>query len=132
MKRKAFKRERRRVQRLFGEWCTQLGLNWWDVQCSYFDKSKPFKRQHGTVAAMTIVADWRYGTAYISVNTPGCARLDDDELERVVVHELVHALVNEMRLTGLDHEERVVTTLTKAFMWTRNITRNGRNQDEKR
>ena len=35
--------------------------------------------------------------------------------------ELCHALVNEMREQGIDHEERVVTMLSKAFMWVRSL-----------
>ena len=30
-------------------------------------------------------------------------------------------LVNEMREQGIDHEERVVTMLSKAFVWVRSL-----------
>ena len=53
----------------------------------------------------------------------GYAGMSNEELERTVVHELVHALVNELREGGIDHEERVVTTLTKAVLWVRDLTR---------
>jgi len=43
--------------------------------------------------------------------------MDGDEIERAVVHELCHILVNEMREDEIHHEERVVTGLQKAFMW---------------
>ena len=39
------------------------------------------------------------------------------QIERIAVHELCHILVNEMRESEMCHEERVVTMLTKAFLW---------------
>jgi len=44
--------------------------------------------------------------------------MENDQIEMTIVHELCHALVNEMRKDGIDHEERTVTALTKAFLWT--------------
>jgi len=51
----------------------------------------------------------------------------DRHLERIIVHELCHALVAELRPAGFDcerpwgewifHEERAVAQLTLAFMW---------------
>lgn len=128
MKRKAYKRQRARIQVYFDKWITWLGLRWWDLEIHYYDKRKTFRkgtdaRSHQT--AMTIHARWEYGMASIAVNVPVLADLSDRELEEAVVHELTHALINEMREDDPDrkHEERVVTTLTNAFMWTRNGAR---------
>jgi hypothetical protein len=44
-------------------------------------------------------------------------RLDEYELEKAIVHEFMHILVNEMRAGGIDHEERVVTGLANAALW---------------
>ena len=38
------------------------------------------------------------------------------DINYMVVHELLHVLVNEMREEGIDHEERVVTHLAKAAL----------------
>lgn len=64
----------------------------------------------------------RYGTL------PVMEELTDDELEEIFVHECGHILVNEMRGDPddwLDHEERVVSTLTKAFLWVRSAFAEG-------
>ena len=47
-------------------------------------------------------------------------RLSKKEIEKVVVHELMHVFLNETREEGIDHEERVATQLQKAFFWIRN------------
>jgi hypothetical protein len=104
---------------------TQLGLNWWTVEMRWYDREKDFRKADRNLAVMRIWSQWQYLTATIAVNVPAVARMTDDELERAVLHELCHALVNEMRTDGLDlaHEERVVTTLAAAFMWTRDMAR---------
>lgn len=125
MKQKAFEAERDRCQRYFSDWVPKLGLAWWQVEVNYYDKRKIFRKNKkaDTIAAMRIWCDWRYMDMQIAVCTPVTRQMDAEELERTVVHELCHALVNEMRESGIDHEERVVTTLTKAFMWVRDLTR---------
>lgn len=37
--------------------------------------------------------------------------------------KLMHVFLNEMREEGIDHEERVATMLSKAFLWTREAMR---------
>jgi len=96
-----------------------MGLGFYSVDLNFYDKEKEFRKAGGNVAVFRVWADWRYLSASIAVNVKAVARLDDDELERAVVHELIHVLVNEMREPGIDHEERVVTMLSKAFFWTR-------------
>jgi hypothetical protein len=111
------------VRKLLNTWIYVLGLAWYYIEADYYDSEKDFKKTTGNIVVMRVWVDWRYMTATIAVNVPAVARLSDDELERTVVHELCHALVNEMRETGIDHEERVVTMLTKAFLWTRDLTK---------
>jgi hypothetical protein len=125
---RAFKRHRKRVRRYLRAWMTQLGLNWWHIEMHWYDREKQFRKADKGLAVMRIWARWQYLDATIAVNLPAVARMTDDELERAVLHELCHALVNEMRTESLDlaHEERVVTTLTAAFMWTREFARGER------
>jgi hypothetical protein len=50
------------------------------------------------------------------------AEQSDAVLERAFVHELMHIFLKETRETGrdwLDHEERVASVLTKAFLGLR-------------
>lgn len=124
MKRKAYKRTRNRAKRHFEQWVYLLGLRWWDIEVRWYDNRRDFRtasRAPSRNAAMCVYADWRYATATIYVNVEALARVDDRELEQSIVHELCHALVNEMRKKGIDHEERVVTMLSKAFMWVREL-----------
>lgn len=79
---------------------------------------------------MEVVSDWKRLDATIRVNAYAVEEMDDATLEECVVHELCHVLVSEMRVpywadapaaimqAQFDHEERVVTMLTKAFGWT--------------
>lgn len=104
------------------KWLKPLGLLWWKVDIAFIDdpkelNQKEFYRDDDIVLARTF-ADWRYGTATIYFNVPAFEELSQTDIEMAVVHELVHILVNEMREGELHHEERVVTGLTKAFLWT--------------
>lgn len=97
----------------FAYWLKWLGLLWWDVKIIYIEDVKKHKK-----ATMWVDADWRYMQAAITVNLDALDGRDEREIERIAVHELCHVLINEMRAGGIDHEERVATILTKAFMWT--------------
>lgn len=50
---------------------------------------------------------------------PRVREIGDKELERCFVHELMHIFLSETGDDWLDHEERVASTLTKAFLWQR-------------
>lgn len=131
MKRKAFKRQRARCQRVIGEWLQPLGLLWWETTINYYDDPAEFPGGAGSGdshVAARVWAQWEYLQATVAINVPEVARMDDDRLERVLVHELCHILVAEMRADPdvcTDHEERTVTQLAKAFIWTRDRAREG-------
>lgn len=125
-----FKAQRRRLKALIKRWHHRLGLAWWRVHYVYHRDSSEFaSSDDGLVhnaAAATTLADWRYLEATISFNMQELAELDDEALEFVFVHELMHVLVAEMRADHegkrrhehVDHEERVCTTLARAFITT--------------
>jgi hypothetical protein len=123
LKTKTFKRHRKRVQKLLDSWILVLGLAWYHIEVIYYDNDRTFRKENGDNIIMRAWVDWRYMTIIIAVNVPSVKGLSNEKLEHIVVHELCHALVNEMRETGIDHEERVVTMLTKAFLWTRDLTK---------
>jgi predicted SprT family Zn-dependent metalloprotease len=52
--------------------------------------------------------------------------LSDQEIEKLVVHELMHTFLSEMREEGKDHEERVASMLQRAFTW---VKYSGRDKD---
>jgi hypothetical protein len=102
---------------------TPLGLRWWEINVVWMDEVQEILDTFGAASDGRIVAskvdvNWMYGVAHVYINVPAFKGLKKWKVERIVVHELVHILVNEMREDGLEHEERVVTGLTKAFIWT--------------
>jgi hypothetical protein len=111
------------IKSCFDKWAKPLGLLWWHVDLVYFtepaDVIREFAFSDEEIVLARTYADWRYGTASIHFNVPGFDGLSLEEIERTVVHELVHILVNEMREGEMHHEERVVTGLTKAMFWLR-------------
>ena len=75
---------------------------------------------------MMISSSWRYQTIALTiyVNCLESINPDDEHLDEMIVHELLHAHMNEMRahnddmenLTAQnDHEERVVTILSRVI-----------------
>jgi len=119
VKNKAFKRIRKHLDKLVAQWRVPLGLKWWTIKCRYFDDPERFEKENGWHALARTYADWRYMTASIEFNVPACEQQSERDLEDVVVHELCHILVNEMREGEIHHEERVCTRLAQAFQWTK-------------
>lgn len=134
MKRKAYKRHRKRCQAIFEAWLRPLGLLWWDVTINYYRDPSEFPVGTGSAdarVAARVWAQWEYLQATIAINVAEIATMDDDELERVLVHELCHILVNEVcddSKAESPHEERTVTQLAKAFIWTRDAAREAAQQ----
>jgi hypothetical protein len=61
-------------------------------------------------------AKWEYCEATLEFDLDAFADLPQGAQAEFVLHELLHAVVNEMRSRGLAHEERVVSSLTSAFV----------------
>lgn len=110
------------IKAAFAKWIPRMGLAWWDIDIVYYDDPKEIIDrfriiESGEMVPATVVAQWMYADAKISINLPAFEFIEPDRIERVIVHELCHILVNEMREGEIHHEERVVTQLTKAFFW---------------
>lgn len=120
---KKIKRTKRLIRAALDKWLKPLGLLWWDVRIIFIVAPEEildiFQVTDDEVTAAKCYADWRYGTAKIYVNVPGCVHMSQEEIERMLVHEMCHVLVNEMREGELHHEERVVSALTKVMFWVR-------------
>ena len=65
----------------------------------------------------TCDADWRYFEATLNFSFIKMYDLEEEEIEKIVIHELLHIVVNEMREDGIEHEERVVSHLTMMVDW---------------
>ncbi len=118
------------VKTAFAKWIPRLGLAWHDIEIVYYDDPQEIINRFriidtGEMVPATVTAQWMYADAKISINLPAFEFIESFNIERVVVHELCHILVNEMREGELHHEERVVTGLTKAFLWVEDAVKNG-------
>ena len=125
MKDSEFEATKERIRIIRDFWAEKLGLLWWTVHYNYRDDSAYFQEPNGVQAAARCRPEWRYLEASIDLNMPQLFGMDDDELEKIIVHEMMHILLHEMRNfdeeAGLKHEERVATTFTKAFLWVRDF-----------
>ena len=67
--------------------------------------------------------NWKYMESTLTFNITHMQGRSDTEIEETVVHELAYIFLNEMRAdeeTGaIEHEERVASSLQKAFMWVK-------------
>jgi hypothetical protein len=98
-------------------------LRWWDLTIHWHKKGEKSLKKSDKAIDAWIYADWKYATASLHINLDSFSRMGDKDIESVIIHELCHALVNEMREGEMHHEERVVTGLAKAFIWTERITK---------
>ena len=109
-------------------WRARLGLRWWKVNYTFDRTGEDFADAENssdgstrTRASARTSVRWPYLIATVAFNMPALAELSLGDVEELLLHEHVHILVAEMREDGIDHEERVVTTLTSAFLWTRDM-----------
>lgn len=102
-------------------WVKWLGLGYWDISFQ-FGEGKPEGKYSEYLVGLSEPI-WQYQTATITFYPKNMKHMTADEIEKLVVHELMHVFLNEMREEGIDHEERVATMLSKAFIWTREAVR---------
>jgi hypothetical protein len=117
-----FARQKARIEPLIARWVEPIGLGWWTLTFGYCRGEFEVDGESAPQALACCTANWRYLHAYIEFNMSRVQNVDDDELERGFVHELMHVFLNETRENGkdwLDHEERVATMLSKSFVWLR-------------
>lgn len=115
---KEFQSAKLRVGTLFKKWIKDLGLGWYQIDINYKMGDAP-DRGDGYICCMNVVSRWMYRTATINVWIEEVPE-DDWKLEKMVVHELCHILVEPMREpeTGAnDLEEMVVEGLARSFLW---------------
>jgi hypothetical protein len=118
------KRVKKLVKKYFKWWVHWLGLGYWDVTLQFKPGEQP--RGGGCVLAGTNSTDWKYVYSCITIYPEAICHLNDAEIEKIVIHELMHTLLQEMSEGGADHEERVATQLQKAFSWVKGASKNDR------
>lgn len=107
------RQQERRIRAFFKKWRDRLWLHEWHVDLLYFNG--PISEEHFSACAVTDVR-WEYRDATIKWNLEAVATLSDEKLEWVLVHEAMHILVNEMRESGIKHEERVCSSLATIIL----------------
>ena len=109
----AFETQKERIRLLFAKWTKIL-----DISHRYlmvYDWLRTPIKDHER-AVMVVHASWKYLDAHVEINCERAEFLDDARLERVVVHECMHILLNEMREDDIDHEERVCSEMADIIM----------------
>lgn len=122
-----YEKERKRIDGYLRQWVHDLGLGFWNVKANFtrdeIGSLSEEDKGRGFTCFAVCDAKWQYQQAHLTFNLRETADLPDDECESAVVHELMHAMVCEMRESGINHEERVITQLTKAFLWVRDAAK---------
>jgi hypothetical protein len=96
-------------------WIHYLGLGFWEVHLLFSNVIREDRWGFTTHADTSV--DWKYLKFTVTFYLKTLTNLTKDDLENMVVHELMHVFLNEMRESGIDHEERVASSLQKAFSW---------------
>ena len=108
------KKQRKLIRDRLSWWRDTLGLGYWKIDIkfvSYFINS-------GRCVATTL-CNWKYQEAEITFSLSEIEIMDKEEIEKAVVHELMHVFLSETACTSPDHEDRVASQLQKAFMWVK-------------
>jgi len=107
------------------EWIDRTWVGWWHVDLLFLkadDYAKLKKDIDPECSVALTETSWQYMTARISVNLDVLnKRIKKKEIEYVVVHEMMHIFLNEMREKGIKHEERVATMLAHSFIRTKEV-----------
>ncbi len=110
-------RQKARVKKYLDKWY-EAGFGWWRITYVW-DRS--YNTGNDEVAA-ECSAHWQYRTAQITFFLPVIQETkDEDELERIVVHELCHVLIastQNFETSDLrEMTEYATENVTKALMW---------------
>jgi hypothetical protein len=105
------------IREAMAEWIPKLNLEKWGIS-SRFDTGNNPDCQN---ALATVNPQWMYQQANISFWLPQISQTDYRGREHMVIHELVHCLVDQMENenTRKDDLEKVVTLVTDAILSTK-------------
>lgn len=108
-----------RISVIFHEWYALLELDWCNVTLYRSDAARP----DDSDCAADTDSKWQYRQARIAFYLPALANHDDSDLESVIVHELVHVMINGMESKVAekftDQCELAVENVTRALIAAR-------------
>lgn len=114
-----FEAFKKRWFRFVEKWKPLLFLNSWEFVWEFDRKGDTIEANDDNATALAETnANWKYAHARIDVNVRDTIGRSDFDLEGIIVHELLHCALNEMREAGIEHEERVVSLLQRSLMLT--------------
>lgn len=124
---------KKHVERLLTKWKPILGLEGWTIGLAYTNQSHPQDYHDGKTTTFDVVSDWKYMNAMITCYVPALLDTDKLYLEHIVIHELMHLVLGELRDTRsysedvyMDHEEHAASTLAVAFERAQGLARSKR------
>ena len=132
---KEYRTTRRRIIYFWEKWLLTLGFRHWSITADFL-RDKDVSAEGWECLGKCSVG-WEYMQAIVTFYVPGLLDKSDKDLEEIVVHEMVHILVNEMRQfapetlskekmdEAMKHEERVVVMITNALLWTAKDAKEG-------
>lgn len=114
-----FEKQRQRVRDLATWWQPKLALNEWEINHYFHRVSSDMPDGHAGQATAVCRPHWEYLLAAIHWDLSTLADVEDDMLERVFVHELMHIHLAETRAKKdrSAHQERVATELALSFVF---------------
>lgn len=111
-----------RIEALVKFWIYVLGLDSWRMVRRDYHRGRADGSRD---CCADVDIDWKYrqGVVTFHMYKMWDHVEDDKEIEYVVVHELCHFLVNQMRPADADkgstpNEEDVVTAMARGYVWT--------------
>lgn len=114
MTNKEFERAKKRIRKYVDKWRNLLGLWNWSGLLHWSNKRKTIE-DHDLEALADVHSNWEYLNYDITFYLPCFIKTTERDIERCVMHEMMHIVVHEMRGRGIKHEERVVSHLTNAL-----------------
>lgn len=81
------------IAKLAPIWQTRLGLDHWDIQHTHIDTYFGDDSGQDHKVTATTHAQWQYMDANIKWYLPSAVRHNDETLEKILIHELVHVLL---------------------------------------
>lgn len=123
-----YERTKDRIWARVKKWKEILPLGLWLIDQDFFDGPLPGIKDEGEFSPALGMADpnWEYLHATIKWSVPKIKDATDEELDKYVVHELVHCLIDRLTAFATNPDVRMnhgdveqdTTILTTAILWT--------------
>jgi hypothetical protein len=114
VKERTYKQLNKVVRKYVKKWKSNLFLGMWTININIKDYIGD-DEGNGYTTTAECKSSWKYFTATINFSHIALKETEEKEIEDIVIHELQHIILSEMREPGIDHEERVASHLQMIF-----------------